>query len=64
MATRVPHYYTPEEYLAHERKAAYKSEYIAGQIVAMSGVSREHSLINGNIARVLGFRRRIASAPL
>jgi Uma2 family endonuclease len=45
---------TPEEYLAQERKAEYKSEYVAGQILAMSGVSREHSLITGNIARVLG----------
>ena len=46
-------YYTPEEYLALERKAENKSEYIAGQIFAMSGVSREHSLINTNLLRVL-----------
>src|SRR5690348_1560424 len=46
-------YFTPEEYLAQEREAKYKSEYIGGQIVAMSGVSREHSLINGNILWVL-----------
>ena len=45
--------YTPEEYLAHEREAEYKSEYIAGQVVAMSGVSREHSLINSSLVRVL-----------
>src|SRR2546428_721678 len=45
--------FTPEEYLALEREAEYKSEYIAGQVVAMSGVSREHSLINGNLVRVL-----------
>ena len=54
MAIPVPDgYYTPEEYLALEREAEYKSEYIAGQVVAMSGVSREHSLINGNLFRVL-----------
>jgi Uma2 family endonuclease len=47
-------YYTPEEYLAQERKAEYKSEYVAGQIVAMSGASREHNLITANLARVLG----------
>lgn len=41
--------YSPEEYLAHERKAEYKSEYINGQILAMSGASREHNLISGNI---------------
>ena len=46
-------YYTPEEYLAFEREAEYKSEYIAGQVAAMSGVSREHSLINSNLVRVL-----------
>src|SRR5438105_1864483 len=46
-------YFTLEEYLAQEREAEYKSEYIAGQIVAMSGVSREHSLINGDIFGVL-----------
>lgn len=45
--------FTPEEYLAHERTAAYKSEYLTGQIVAMSGVSREHSLINSNLLAVL-----------
>lgn len=47
-------FFSPEEYLALEREAEYKSEYIDGQIVAMSGVSREHSLINHNISRVLG----------
>ncbi len=44
---------TPAEYLAAERQASVKSEYIAGQIVAMSGVSREHSLITGNLFWVL-----------
>ncbi|HMA34345.1 MAG TPA: Uma2 family endonuclease, partial [Chloroflexia bacterium] len=48
-----PHSYTPAEYLAYERQADYKSEYLAGQIVAMSGVSWEHSLINTNLLRVL-----------
>jgi Uma2 family endonuclease len=41
--------YSPEEYLALERKAEYKSEYVNGQILAMSGASREHNLISGNI---------------
>ncbi|HMA34002.1 MAG TPA: Uma2 family endonuclease, partial [Chloroflexia bacterium] len=45
--------YTPDDYLAHERHATYKSEYIAGQIIAMSGVSWEHSLITGNVFRVV-----------
>ncbi len=41
--------YSPEEYLALERKAEYKSEYINGHILAMPGASREHNLISGNI---------------
>ncbi|HYP41584.1 MAG TPA: Uma2 family endonuclease [Chloroflexia bacterium] len=40
--------YSPAEYLALERQAEYKSEYINGQIRAMSGASREHNLIAGN----------------
>lgn len=50
--------YTPAEYLAAERTAPFKSEYIAGQIVAMSGVSREHSLITGNLFLVLSTQLR------
>ena len=41
--------FTPEEYIAQERKALHKSEYLNGQIFAMSGASRAHSLITGNI---------------
>ena len=41
--------FTPEEYIAQERKALHKSEYLSGQIFAMSGASRAHSLITGNI---------------
>lgn len=41
--------FTPEEYITRERKARHKSEYLNGQIFAMSGVSRAHSLITGNI---------------
>ena len=40
--------FTPEEYLARERKALDKSEYRDGQIHAMPGASREHNLITGN----------------
>jgi Uma2 family endonuclease len=35
--------YTPDEYLALERKAEYKSEFYDGEIFAMSGASREHN---------------------
>jgi len=45
--------YTPEEYLALERKAEYKSEYLAGEIFAMSGASERHNLITLNVAAAL-----------
>jgi Uma2 family endonuclease len=45
--------YTPEEYLALERKAEYKSELINGEIYAMSGGSKEHNRITLNLATVL-----------
>ena len=48
------HHYTGEQYLALERKADYKSEYIDGQIYAMSGASREHNLISFNLIAALG----------
>jgi Uma2 family endonuclease len=47
---------TPEEYLALERKAETRSEYLDGDMVAMSGGTREHNLIVGNIVRELGIQ--------
>src|SRR5437764_951052 len=41
--------YTPEQYLALERKAEYKSEYCDGIITAMSRANRAHNLIAGNL---------------
>jgi Uma2 family endonuclease len=46
-------YLTPEEYLALERKSEFKSEYINGQMVAMTGASRRHNLIAINISSLL-----------
>jgi Uma2 family endonuclease len=43
-------YLTPEEYIAAERKATLKSEYLSGEIVAMSGASDAHNLITMNVA--------------
>jgi len=41
--------YTPQQYLALERRADFKSEYCNGFITAMSGASREHNLIALNL---------------
>jgi Uma2 family endonuclease len=43
----------PEEYLALERKAAHKSEYLNGKIFAMGGASERHVLIVTNIVSEL-----------
>ncbi|MBI4640700.1 MAG: Uma2 family endonuclease [Candidatus Tectomicrobia bacterium] len=44
---------TPEEYLAIERAAEYKSEYFAGEIFAMAGASERHVSIVANIIYLL-----------
>lgn len=40
---------TPAEYLALERASETRSEYIGGRMYAMSGGSRRHSFIAGNL---------------
>ncbi|MFH1114991.1 MAG: Uma2 family endonuclease [Pseudomonadota bacterium] len=50
VASPQPHY-TAEEYLALERKAEYKSEYVNGTIIAMAGAGRWHNLIVLNLGR-------------
>ena len=45
--------FTPEQYLEIERKAEWKSEYLNGEMFAMSGVSREHLLVNTNLTSFL-----------
>jgi Uma2 family endonuclease len=51
-------YLTPEEYLAIERKAEYKSEYMDGELVAMTGASRKHNLIVFNLTREISQQLR------
>ena len=46
-------FYTPEQYLALEEKAEYKSEYYQGEIVAMAGASINHNRITRNVATEL-----------
>jgi Uma2 family endonuclease len=47
-------YYTREEYLMLEDQAEYKSEYYNGEIFAMAGGSRNHSVICFNLNRRTG----------
>ncbi|MDT4953495.1 MAG: hypothetical protein QOJ02_1633 [Acidobacteriota bacterium] len=54
MSSQPKTYLTPEEYLAIERQAEYKSEYLAGEVFAMVGASRKHNLITANIIVALG----------
>ena len=56
MPARQQECYTREEYLVREEVAEYKSEYYDGEIVAMSGGSRNHSVICLNV------NRRVAEA--
>ncbi len=53
---QVPSTLTPEEYLAFQRapETQTRFEYVQGEIIAMGGASRRHSLIAGNIFRELG----------
>lgn len=50
--------YSPEEYLYLERKARFKSEYLRGEILAMSGASLSHTRITLDIATELNIQLR------
>ncbi|HEX8096571.1 MAG TPA: Uma2 family endonuclease [Pyrinomonadaceae bacterium] len=58
MSSQPTIYLTPEEYLAIERRAAHKSEYVDGGMVAMTGASRQHNLIAFNITREISQQLR------
>ena len=58
MASLPDYYLSPEEYLAIERKAEYKSEYIDGVMYAMSGASERHNLIVANLVISIGVQLR------
>ncbi|MGC1245209.1 MAG: Uma2 family endonuclease [Spirulinaceae cyanobacterium] len=48
-------YYSPEEYLALEETADYKSEYINGEILTMAGGSINHNRVALNLSTELNF---------
>ena len=53
MRTNRREYLTEDEYLKFEESSAIKHEYVDGRIYAMSGASRRHSRIQGNIFAAL-----------
>lgn len=61
MSTRTKRLFSPEEYLAIEREAEYKSEYLAGEIYAMVGASRQHNRIVTNCVGEL--RQQLKGRP-
>lgn len=52
---------SPEEYSAIERQAEYRSEYLAGEVIAMPASSEVHNLVTGNI--VVGLRTKLRGGP-
>lgn len=54
MSSVMKTFLTPQEYLARERKAEFKSEYYRGEMYAMAGARFEHTRIKDNTARHAG----------
>ncbi|MBA2735944.1 MAG: Uma2 family endonuclease [Pyrinomonadaceae bacterium] len=50
--------YTPEEYLALEEKAEYRSEYLDGYIFKMAGGTEAHITISFNAAKIFADKLR------
>lgn len=61
MSTATKLEYTPQEYLAFERKSPTRHEYDRGEMFAVAGTSREHNLIVGNLNGEV--RERILDRP-
>ena len=61
MSSQPKAFLTPEEYLALERKAEYKSEYFQGEMFALAGATSEHNTIAGNIFGKL--RQQLKAKP-
>jgi len=54
-------YLSPEDYLALERSAEFKSEYFDGEIFAMAGASESHNIITLNVGAEL--RQQLKKRP-
>lgn len=51
-------YISPEAYLRQERDAAFKSEFIDGEIIDVAGASTNHNVIKENVAIQIGMHVR------
>ena len=58
------HFMSPDEYLAYERKADCKHEYVNGLITAMAGASRRHNLLTLAFASLLRSHLRNSSCQV
>ena len=58
MSQPAEQFITPAEYLAFERRADTKSEYLNGRIYAMSGASLQHNRIVAGLAMTVGNQLR------
>lgn len=54
MASDPTRFISPQEYLARERAAAFRSEYYRGEVFAMAGASYNHTRVKDNIAGEAG----------
>src|ERR1700723_2384486 len=54
MATAPTKWLSPQEYLARERQAEIRSEYLQGEMIALASTNYQHSLIKGNLAGETG----------
>ncbi len=62
MASALPvPWLSPEEYLALERQAPFRSEYHDGDVFAMTGASFPHNVITANVVGEL--RQRLKASP-
>ena len=54
-------FFTPEEYLALETAASYRSQYVDGEIFAMAGAQPWHIDVTGNL--IVALRTRFRGRP-
>lgn len=56
MSTARQRWLSPEEYLAQERRAEFRSEYLRGEVFAKAGATHAHTRIKDNLARKTGIQ--------